>query len=78
MIRALTSREMLVAQLIRKGMSNRDIAKSMGVAVGTVKVHVHHILKKREMRSRLELAVDRRRLFRRGGNRDRGQHLQRA
>ena len=78
MTRALSPREKLVAQLICKGMSNSDIAESMGVAVGTVKVHVHHILNKREKRSRLELAVDRRGLFRGGGNRNRGQHLQRV
>jgi DNA-binding CsgD family transcriptional regulator len=60
MIHALSPREKLVARLIRKGMSNRDIAESMGVAVGTVKIHVHHILNKTNKRSRLELAVDRR------------------
>jgi DNA-binding NarL/FixJ family response regulator len=77
MISALSPREKLVARLIRKGMSNRDIAQRMGVAVGTVKIHVHHILNKTNKRSRLELAVDRR-LLRPGDNRKRSRRLQRG
>jgi DNA-binding NarL/FixJ family response regulator len=54
MISALSLREKMVAQLICKGMSNHDIAQSMGLAVGTVKIHVHHILHKTNKRNRLE------------------------
>jgi DNA-binding NarL/FixJ family response regulator len=70
MISALSLREKMVAQLICKGMSNHDIAQSMGLAVGTVKIHVHHILHKTNKRNRLELAIDGR-LRRLGDNRDR-------
>jgi DNA-binding NarL/FixJ family response regulator len=77
MTNALSPREKIVADLICKGMSNRDIAQRIGVAVGTVKIHVFHILMKENKRSRLELAVGRR-LLRTDGNRDPGQHLRRA
>jgi len=77
MIHVLSPREKLVVQLIRKGMSNRDIAQWLGLAVGTIKIHVHHILSKTNKRSRLELAVDRR-IFRLGDSRKRGQRLRRG
>lgn len=42
----LTSREMEVLALMARGMSNREIAESIGRTEATVKVHVLHILSK--------------------------------
>jgi DNA-binding NarL/FixJ family response regulator len=53
----LTEREAEVLGLIRQGLSNREIAKSLWIAESTVKVHVRHVLEKLEVRSRTEAAL---------------------
>lgn len=53
----LSARENEVAKLITRGYSNQKIANRLGIAIGTVKIHVHQILLKAGKRSRLELAV---------------------
>ena len=40
-----------------EGKSNKLIARELGIAEGTVKVHVKHVLKKLNLRSRVEAAV---------------------
>jgi len=42
---ALTPRQMDVLKLVARGMSNRDIAKTLDLSEGTVKLHVTAILK---------------------------------
>lgn len=54
---SLTSREMEVLELIRRGMSNSEIANELIIEVGTVKNHVHSILKKLEVPSRRAAAA---------------------
>jgi non-specific serine/threonine protein kinase len=54
---ALTPRECEVAALIARGLSNRQIAKELVVAEGTVALHVHHILDKLGCSSRTQVAV---------------------
>jgi len=54
---ALTMREREVLDLVRQGLSNREIAKTLWIAESTVKVHVHHILEKLGARSRTEAAT---------------------
>jgi DNA-binding CsgD family transcriptional regulator len=54
---ALTSRERQVMGLIGQGMSNKEIAKHLDLAIHTVKTHVHNVLAKLGVRSRLEVAV---------------------
>ena len=44
-----------VMQLLCSGLRNKAIALHLGVAEGTVKVHVHHIYEKLGVRSRREL-----------------------
>ena len=39
------------------GLSNKQIGRELDIAEGTVKVHVKHILRKLELRSRVEAAV---------------------
>lgn len=53
----LTARERRILELIADGLSNKLIARELGITDSTVKVHVKHLLKKLEMRSRLEAAV---------------------
>ena len=56
-IHALTSREREIAALLADGMSNKLIARRLGVALATVKNHVHSILEKWDVRSRGEAAA---------------------
>jgi DNA-binding NarL/FixJ family response regulator len=53
---ALSRRERGVAELVAKGLRNREIARTLHIAESTVKDHVHHILEKLGMASRTELA----------------------
>ncbi len=57
LLSALTSREYEILKLIAKGMSNKLIARELDISDGTVKVHVKHLLKKLNLRSRVEAAV---------------------
>lgn len=53
----LTEREYEILKLIAKGLSNKMIARKLDITEGTVKVHVKHLLKKLNLRSRVEAAV---------------------
>ena len=53
----LTAREMQIMRLIAEGLSNKMIARRLDVTEGTVKVHVKNLLKKMQLRSRVEVAV---------------------
>jgi two-component system nitrate/nitrite response regulator NarL len=55
--RPLTPREVEVASFVSKGMKNREIAESLGIATGTVKIHLMHIFEKTGIRDRFELAL---------------------
>ncbi|QIL90598.1 two-component system response regulator NarL [Microbulbifer harenosus] len=57
LLSTLTSRELEILQLIADGLSNKLIARELGISDATVKVHVKHLLKKLGMRSRVEAAV---------------------
>ena len=52
----LTRREREIARLLARGESDRQIAEALSISVGTVGVHVHHILQKLELYSRLQVA----------------------
>jgi DNA-binding NarL/FixJ family response regulator len=52
----LTRREHEVVDLIARGMSNKEIARELNVALHTVKSHVHNTLEKLALHTRLELA----------------------
>jgi len=56
-IESLTNREREILELIAKGLPNKLIARELDISDGTVKVHVKHLLKKLELRSRVEAAV---------------------
>ncbi|HKJ76210.1 MAG TPA: two-component system response regulator NarL [Gammaproteobacteria bacterium] len=53
----LTERESEILALIAKGFSNKLVARELDITEGTVKVHVKHLLKKLNLRSRVEAAV---------------------
>jgi two-component system nitrate/nitrite response regulator NarL len=53
----LTTRERQILDLIAGGQSNKHIARELNISDGTVKVHVKNILRKLNLRSRLEAAV---------------------
>jgi DNA-binding NarL/FixJ family response regulator len=52
----LTSRELEVVELIEQGLSNKEIAAQLSIAVTTVKNHVHSILEKLKVQRRGEAA----------------------
>lgn len=57
----LTGREIQVVELLGEGLSNKEIGERLHVAVHTVKSHVHNVLEKLALHSRLEVAAFRRR-----------------
>jgi RNA polymerase sigma factor (sigma-70 family) len=53
----MTEREREIVELIAEGLSNKEIGKRLGIATDTVKSHVHNILEKLSLRSRVEVAA---------------------
>jgi DNA-binding NarL/FixJ family response regulator len=53
----LTNREREVASRIARGLSNRQIAEELVIAVSTTERHVANILSKLDMRSRAQVAA---------------------
>jgi two-component system nitrate/nitrite response regulator NarL len=54
---ALTGREREVVRLIDQGLSNKEIARQLGIEVATVKNHVHNLLEKLQVHRRSEAAA---------------------
>ena len=53
----LTRRESEVLLLVGTGMSNKEIARQLGLSPGTVKLHVHRIFQKTGARNRYGLVA---------------------
>lgn len=53
----LTNRERQVIDLLGEGLSNKEISTRLNIAVHTVKSHVHNVLEKLALHSRLEVAA---------------------
>ena len=53
----LTSRERQILMLIAEGLSNKEIADHLNVGVATVKNHVHNLLEKMKVHSRMHAAA---------------------
>lgn len=51
----LTARENVILKEVLQGKDNQNIASSLQLALGTVKAHVHNILKKTGTTTRQEL-----------------------
>lgn len=56
-LRALTERELAVLQMLPEGLMNKEIARELGLAEMTVKLHVRQILRKLNAKNRAEAAV---------------------
>ena len=54
---SLSPRETEILQAIAGGASNKEIARGLGIAESTVKIHVQHVLRKFDVASRVQLAV---------------------
>jgi len=54
----LTEREKDVVKCIVEGMSNREIADLLNISVGTVKIHVHNILRKKDVKGRVDIILE--------------------
>ena len=55
-IPVLTRRERQAAELIRSGLSDKEIARRLNISVATTKSHVHNLLGKLNARRRTEVA----------------------
>jgi DNA-binding CsgD family transcriptional regulator len=56
-VKDLTDRELEIAKLIAKGLSNSEIGEKLYISEGTVKNHITNIFKKLDMRDRTQLAI---------------------
>ncbi|MES2098491.1 MAG: response regulator transcription factor [Pseudomonadota bacterium] len=53
----MSRRELDILRCIARGQGNKEIARSLGIAETTVKIHVQHILRKLDVSSRVHAAV---------------------
>jgi two-component system, NarL family, nitrate/nitrite response regulator NarL len=53
---ALTKRELEAAELIRSGLSDKEIARRLNISLATTKSHVHNLLGKLNVRRRSQVA----------------------
>lgn len=53
----LTRRERDIVRLVAEGLKNREIAETLSISPGTVKVHLMHIFEKAGVEDRLQLAL---------------------
>ncbi|WP_040159272.1 response regulator [Nigerium massiliense] len=54
---SLSRRELEILQLVARGLSNREIGRSLSITEGTVKNHVHNALHKLHMDNRIQAAA---------------------
>ena len=54
---ALSGREQEVLKLVTEGLSNKEIAQSLGISPSTVKNHLRNIMEKLHVRNRVEAAI---------------------
>jgi non-specific serine/threonine protein kinase len=53
----LTKRETDVAELVARGLTNKEIASRLSVSPRTVEVHIDHILRKLDFNSRVQIGI---------------------
>ncbi len=52
----LTNRECQIARLVSDNLTNKEIAGELNIGLGTVKTHIHQILKKLDLQKRVQLS----------------------
>lgn len=52
----MTERQRQVFELVKKGMTNRQIGEELGIAEGTVKIHVNRLLAMFHCHNRVQLS----------------------
>jgi DNA-binding NarL/FixJ family response regulator len=55
--KVLSNREREIALLVTRGLSNKELARELGISPGTIKSHVHSILQKLGASNRYSLMV---------------------
>jgi RNA polymerase sigma factor (sigma-70 family) len=53
----LTPRELQILRLVAARLDNQEIAARLSISVGTVKIHLHHVFEKLQLRGRHDLQV---------------------
>jgi DNA-binding NarL/FixJ family response regulator len=53
----MTQRESEIVELISEGLSNKEIAHKLNLSIYTVKSHVHNILEKMALNTRVQIAI---------------------
>jgi two-component system nitrate/nitrite response regulator NarL len=56
-IHSLSPREREILDHVARGASNKEVARALGIAETTVKIHMQHILRKLNLSSRVQAAV---------------------
>ena len=54
---ALTGRERDILRLVKLGLTNKEIARRLDIGLGTAKTHVHNLLGKLKLSSRVQIAA---------------------
>ena len=54
---SLTPRETEIVRAISRGQSNKEVARELQISGGTVKMHLHRIYEKLNVRNRTELSA---------------------
>jgi len=68
--RELTLRERQILALVEQGLANKEIARTLGIELATVKNHVHHVLEKLKVSRRGQAAARARSTNRHGTEQD--------
>ena len=53
----LTDREQEIAALVAQGLSNKEIARELGVSANTIRSHISNILRKLKLTNRTQIAI---------------------
>lgn len=53
----LTPRELEIVRLVAARLDNQEIAERLSISVGTVKIHLHHVFDKLQLRGRSDLQL---------------------
>jgi DNA-binding NarL/FixJ family response regulator len=55
--RVLTPREIEMVRMVARGLRNKEMSERLAIREGTVKIHLHHIYRKLQVESRVELIL---------------------